>query len=117
MPDPTAPLTLMAVHAHPDDEASSTGGILARYGAEGVRTVLVTCTRGELGDAPGGYKPGEAGHNEALVVAQLGAVTLAELIEMGAGKLQPSRQRIAANDRRAERAFFHIDANYGPRPA
>ena len=26
-------LTLMAVHAHPDDEASSTGGVLARYSA------------------------------------------------------------------------------------
>ncbi len=45
-----APLTLMAVHAHPDDEAIGTGGILARYAAEGVRTVLVTCTRGEVGE-------------------------------------------------------------------
>jgi LmbE family N-acetylglucosaminyl deacetylase len=63
------PLTLMAVHAHPDDEASSTGGILARYSAEGVRTVLVTCTNGELGDAPGGVKPGDAAHDEAAIVA------------------------------------------------
>jgi LmbE family N-acetylglucosaminyl deacetylase len=62
------PLTLMAVHAHPDDEAIGTGGILARYAAEGVRTVLVTCTNGELGDAPGGVKPGEAGHDERAVV-------------------------------------------------
>jgi N-acetyl-1-D-myo-inositol-2-amino-2-deoxy-alpha-D-glucopyranoside deacetylase len=44
------PLTLMTVHAHPDDEAIGTGGILARYAAEGVRTVLVTCTRGEVGE-------------------------------------------------------------------
>ena len=65
---PERPLTLMAVHAHPDDEAISTGGILARYSAEGVRTVLVTCTNGELGDAPGGIKPGEPGHDEAVVV-------------------------------------------------
>ena len=43
-------LTLMLVHAHPDDESIGTGGILAKYGAEGVRTVLVTCTGGELGD-------------------------------------------------------------------
>jgi LmbE family N-acetylglucosaminyl deacetylase len=43
-------LTLMAVHAHPDDEAISTGGILAKYSAEGIRTVLVTCTKGELGE-------------------------------------------------------------------
>ena len=63
-----APLTLMAVHAHPDDEAIGTGGILARYSAEGVRTVLVTCTNGELGDAPGGLKPGDPGHDESVVV-------------------------------------------------
>jgi LmbE family N-acetylglucosaminyl deacetylase len=62
-------LTLMAVHAHPDDEASSTGGILARYSAEGVRTVLVTCTNGELGDGHEATKPGESGHDEAWVVA------------------------------------------------
>jgi len=36
------PLTLMAVHAHPDDEAIFTGGILARYADEGLTTVLVT---------------------------------------------------------------------------
>jgi len=64
-----SPLTLMAVHAHPDDEASTTGGILARYAAEGVRTVLVTCTNGELGDAPGGIKPGDPAHDEAAVAA------------------------------------------------
>jgi LmbE family N-acetylglucosaminyl deacetylase len=58
----------MAVHAHPDDEAISTGGILARYSAEGVRTVLVTCTDGRCGDGPGGVKPGEAGHDPAQVV-------------------------------------------------
>ena len=63
----TAPLTLMAVHAHPDDESSSTGGVLARYANEGVRTVVVTCTNGELGDAPGGIKPGDEGHDEAEV--------------------------------------------------
>ncbi len=65
---PQRPLTLMAVHAHPDDEAISTGGILARYGDEDVQTVLVTCTNGELGDGPGGVKPGEPGHDERVVV-------------------------------------------------
>lgn len=43
-------LTLMIVHAHPDDEAIGTGGTFARYKAEGVRTVLVTCTLGEEGE-------------------------------------------------------------------
>lgn len=42
--------TLLAVHAHPDDECIGTGGVLARYGAEGVRTVLVTCTDGAVGE-------------------------------------------------------------------
>ncbi|HVT42285.1 MAG TPA: PIG-L family deacetylase, partial [Acidimicrobiales bacterium] len=65
---PDSPLTLMAVHAHPDDEALGTGGILARYADEGVRTVLVTCTNGELGDGPGGVKPGEPGHDENVIV-------------------------------------------------
>jgi N-acetyl-1-D-myo-inositol-2-amino-2-deoxy-alpha-D-glucopyranoside deacetylase len=40
----------MAVHAHPDDECIMTGGILARYAAEGGRTILVTCTDGAVGE-------------------------------------------------------------------
>jgi len=63
------PLTLMAVHAHPDDEAISTGGVLARYAAEGITTVLVTCTDGRCGDGAGGVKPGEPGHDPDAVVA------------------------------------------------
>jgi N-acetyl-1-D-myo-inositol-2-amino-2-deoxy-alpha-D-glucopyranoside deacetylase/mycothiol S-conjugate amidase len=43
-------LTLMAVHAHPDDECMGTGGVLAHYSDEGLRTVLVTATRGEEGE-------------------------------------------------------------------
>ncbi|MER7985088.1 PIG-L family deacetylase [Streptomyces noursei] len=61
------PLTLMAVHAHRDDEATGTGGVLARYAAEGIRTVLVTCTDGSCGDGPGGVKPGDPGHDPAAV--------------------------------------------------
>jgi LmbE family N-acetylglucosaminyl deacetylase len=61
--------TLLVVHAHPDDEASSTGGVLARYSSEGFRTVLVTCTDGRCGDGPGGVKPGDPGHDPAAVAA------------------------------------------------
>jgi LmbE family N-acetylglucosaminyl deacetylase len=61
-------LTLMAVHAHPDDEATSTGGVLARYAAEGAKTVLVTCTDGRRGDGPGGTKPDSAEHDPEAVV-------------------------------------------------
>ena len=41
---------VMTVHAHPDDEASKGPCTIARYGSEGVRTVLVCCTGGEEGD-------------------------------------------------------------------
>jgi LmbE family N-acetylglucosaminyl deacetylase len=70
-------LTMMVVHAHPDDEASSTGGVLAAYAAQGIRTVVVTCTNGEFGDAQGGVKPGQDGHDEQAVARQ----RLAELRE------------------------------------
>ena len=43
-------LCLLTVHAHPDDEASKGAGTVSRYHAEGVHTVLVTCTGGEEGD-------------------------------------------------------------------
>ncbi len=43
-------LCLLTVHAHPDDEASKGAATVARYRAEGVRTVLVCCTGGEEGD-------------------------------------------------------------------
>ncbi len=73
-------LTIMAVHAHPDDEVISTGGVLARCAADGIRTVLVTCTNGEQGDAPGGIKPGRPGHDASAVRAQ----RLSELRESAA---------------------------------
>jgi mycothiol S-conjugate amidase len=43
-------LCLLAVHAHPDDEASKGAGTVARYHADDVHTVLVTCTGGEEGE-------------------------------------------------------------------
>jgi mycothiol conjugate amidase Mca len=44
------PLTLMAVHAHPDDETTSGGASLVKYRREGVRTIVVTCTDGVEGE-------------------------------------------------------------------
>ena len=40
----------MSVHAHPDDEASKGAATVAKYAAEGVKTVLVCCTDGAAGD-------------------------------------------------------------------
>jgi N-acetyl-1-D-myo-inositol-2-amino-2-deoxy-alpha-D-glucopyranoside deacetylase len=70
----TAPLRLLLVHAHPDDESLWTGGTIARYAARGVQVTVVTCTLGEQGeiipanlaelaveaaDQLGGYRAGE----------------------------------------------------------
>jgi len=46
----SAPLRLMAVHAHPDDESSKGAASLAKYAAEGAGVVVVSCTGGERGD-------------------------------------------------------------------
>ncbi len=53
--------TVVFVHAHPDDEAIATGGTMAKMADQGHRVVLVTATRGELGELPdGGLDPGES---------------------------------------------------------
>jgi LmbE family N-acetylglucosaminyl deacetylase len=49
MSSPHVP-TLMTVHAHPDDETIGTGGTMAKTLDAGRRVVLVTCTRGEMGE-------------------------------------------------------------------
>jgi LmbE family N-acetylglucosaminyl deacetylase len=49
MSSPHVP-TLMTVHAHPDDETIGTGGTMAKALDAGRRVVLVTCTRGEMGE-------------------------------------------------------------------
>lgn len=62
-------LTFVAVHAHPDDEASSSGGIFPMFHSQGIRTVLVTCTNGECGDDPNGKKPEHDDHDGEAVAA------------------------------------------------
>jgi N-acetyl-1-D-myo-inositol-2-amino-2-deoxy-alpha-D-glucopyranoside deacetylase len=50
---------LLCVHPHPDDESIACGGVLARAVAEGVRTVVVTCTGGEEGENLAGIDLGD----------------------------------------------------------
>jgi LmbE family N-acetylglucosaminyl deacetylase len=47
--------TIVCFHAHPDDEAIATGGVMARYSAAGHRVVLVLATRGEHGEVAEGF--------------------------------------------------------------
>jgi mycothiol S-conjugate amidase len=67
------PLRLMAVHAHPDDEASKGAASVVRYVAEGVEVLIVTCTGGERGSIlnPAMDKP--------EVIANLAGVRHAEM--------------------------------------
>ncbi|GII64507.1 mycothiol S-conjugate amidase [Sphaerisporangium krabiense] len=44
-----APLRLLAVHAHPDDESSKGAATMARYASEGIDVLVCTCTGGERG--------------------------------------------------------------------
>ncbi len=62
-------LRLMAVHAHPDDESSKGAATTARYAAEGVDVLVVTCTGGERGDVLNPhYGPAPVGLEEMRAV-------------------------------------------------
>ena len=63
----------MFFHAHPDDEAIFTGGVMARLAQQGWRVVLVLATRGELGAAT----------TAATSAANLGAERVAETRRAG----------------------------------
>lgn len=45
--------TVVAFHAHPDDEVLLTGGTITRLAAEGHRVVIVVATDGDMWDGPG----------------------------------------------------------------
>lgn len=51
--------TLVFLHAHPDDEAVSTSGTMARARDEGHRVVLVVATDGDFGEVPDDLGPAE----------------------------------------------------------
>jgi LmbE family N-acetylglucosaminyl deacetylase len=67
---------LVAFHAHPDDEAISTGGSLARAHAEGHRTVLVVATDGAHGQVPDDLGPDETLADRRRVETERSAATL-----------------------------------------
>ncbi len=73
--------TLLAVHAHPDDESLSTGGLLAAWHHAGGRVVVITATRGERGETIGdefshleGDHPGMAAHRHGELRGALDAL-------------------------------------------
>ena len=74
--------TVTFFHAHPDDEAIATGGTMASLADQGHRVVLVTATRGELGEVDDGF----LGPEETLAARR--EVELAEAARiLGAARL------------------------------
>jgi len=51
--------TVVFVHAHPDDEGTSTAGSMVRLVREGHRVVVLYATNGDFGAAPDDLAPGE----------------------------------------------------------
>jgi len=51
--------TIVFCHAHPDDEASQTSGLMARASAEGHRVVVVFATNGDHGEVAADAVAGE----------------------------------------------------------
>ncbi|MGI8937224.1 MAG: PIG-L family deacetylase [Iamia sp.] len=62
--------TLVCFHAHPDDEAIGTGGIMSLAAAAGHRVVLVVATRGERGE----IVPDVLGEGEQLALRRTAEV-------------------------------------------
>jgi len=89
----TDSLRLLCVLAHPDDESLGTGGILAKYSAEGVETYLVTATRGERGwfgreaDYPGPEALGHIRKAELHAAAQVLGLRSVALMDYRDGEL------------------------------
>ncbi|MCU1536506.1 MAG: LmbE family protein [Humibacillus sp.] len=77
--------TLLAFHAHPDDEALLTAGTMARAAAEGHRVVLVVATDGELGLAASEHVAdgGLAGRRMAELRSSAAALGVARVKHLG----------------------------------
>jgi LmbE family N-acetylglucosaminyl deacetylase len=86
-------LKLLAILAHPDDESLGNGGILAKYAAEGVKTYLVTATRGERGwfgdeqTYPGLEELGKIRENELLAATKVLDICSVDFLDYIDGEL------------------------------
>lgn len=123
---PTADATILFVHAHPDDETIVTGATMAACAAAGAHVVLVTCTRGELGEVippelahlevdqgaltggghGAGHLPGResapgaglAAERERELAAALSALGVREHIWLGQGPTAPASGPVVFRD-------------------
>ena len=119
-------LRLMAVLAHPDDEALGFGGVLARYAGEGVGTYVVTATLGQRGRFRG-KPPGDPEHpgpegmakiREAELLGAAEALGVHELSLLGymdgaVDQVDP-REAIAHIATHVRSARPHVVLTFGP---
>jgi LmbE family N-acetylglucosaminyl deacetylase len=104
------PYTLVTFHAHPDDEAIATGGIMARAAAEGNRVVLVVATRGELGEVDDGFlSPGETLADRRVIETERAAEVLGVARVEFLGYLDSGMDGEPTND--AEGSFWSADVD------
>ena len=79
------PHRLLLVHAHPDDESIGTALTMARYADAGAQVVLLTATRGELGE---------------VIPPELAHLTPDELGEHRTGELAAAMEALGVEDHR-----------------
>jgi LmbE family N-acetylglucosaminyl deacetylase len=93
-------LRLLCILAHPDDESLGLGGILAKYGAEGVDTYLVTATRGEQGwfgppeENPGPIELGKIREEELKEAAKVLGLHEVNILDYRDGELDKADQAL-----------------------
>ena len=77
--------TIVFCHAHPDDEASQTSGLMARASAEGHRVVVVFATNGDHGEVAADAVEGEtvADYRRREAEASAAAIGLARIAWLG----------------------------------
>jgi LmbE family N-acetylglucosaminyl deacetylase len=117
-----APLRLLCVLAHPDDEALALGGLLARYAAEGVATYLVTATRGERGwqgnpaENPGPAALGRLRETELRAAAAVLNLLEVSILGYGDGMLAEAdgRETVAVVAGHIRRIRPHVVVTFGP---
>ncbi|MFP3853488.1 MAG: PIG-L deacetylase family protein [Anaerolineales bacterium] len=86
-------LKLTCILAHPDDESMGTGGLLAKYAAEGNRTTVITATDGQQGwfgdpeEYPGEEALAEIRAKELKAACEVLGVSRVERLGFEDGKL------------------------------
>lgn len=93
-------LRMLCVLAHPDDESLGLGGVLAKYGAEGIETYVITATRGERGwfgqpeDNPGPERLGKIREGELRDAARVLDVKELVILNYHDGALHEADQQV-----------------------